>query len=332
MSALVPTSHLICPICSSHLLDPRALRNHLQSSRHSITNKTQLDDFIETSRNRENKRLYDGDLAKESKEVEAIVVEYVVEGKSVGVCFGENSNSEMIVTKIPKGSELQPLSSQLKGSKILSMNDFPCSTRSELQLAFSEIGSTRPIRLKFLTTPNHTTGFRTIRGRRRLDEEEDAENNDEQISNDNLSKEENFYHILNVQKTVSVREIQASYKKLAVSLHPDKGGNEEEFQSLNRAFKVLSNPKTRSRYDKHNQRLHPFIEAAKNDDLIALQKFDPDQFTSHNPGTPTTQAQTKPQLKKLSQPLTNPLASSITDRHGSNALHYASGSGASPPS
>ena len=51
--------------------------------------------------------------------------------------------------------------------------------------------------------------------------------------------------------------------------------------------------------------LHPFIAASQNDDIAALRQFDTDAFTSSDS------------------------AELIVDRHGSNALHYAAGYGAS---
>ncbi|GMH96084.1 hypothetical protein TrST_g4622 [Triparma strigata] len=322
MSSLVRSSYLICPICSSHLCDHRALRNHLQSSRHAIVRKSELDSLVEAARNGEGEAIYQGDLAKggrdknnrvknnrdikqtpaEEPTMVATIVELLVHGKNVGVCFGENTNGDMIVTKVPQSSELYSESKILKGGKILSMNDLPCETRSDLQRAFKAIGSSRPINLKFMTTPGNASGFTTDNRRERREEEE---NDDDQITNDNLSKSEDLYAVLEVDRNVKVRQIQESYKRLAAIRHPDSGGSTESFQELNRAFRILSDSKTRARYDKHSQRLHPFIEAAKNDDLPRLLNFDPDQFTSHSP------------------------ASNITDRHGSNALHYAAGSGAS---
>ena len=64
MSSLVRSSYLICPICSSHLCDHRALRNHLQSSRHAIVRKSELDSLVEAARNGEGEAIYQGDLAK----------------------------------------------------------------------------------------------------------------------------------------------------------------------------------------------------------------------------------------------------------------------------
>ena len=122
------------------------------------------------------------------------------------------------------------------------MNDLPCETRSDLQRAFKAIGSSRPINLKFMTTPGNASGFTTDNRRERREEEE---NDDDQITNDNLSKSEDLYAVLEVDRNVKVRQIQESYKRLAAIRHPDSGGSTESFQELNRAFRILSDSKTR---------------------------------------------------------------------------------------
>jgi len=42
-----------------------------------------------------------------------------------------------------------------------------------------------------------------------------------------------------------------SYRKKAVKLHPDKGGDPEQFKELTAAYEVLSNPEKRELYDKY---------------------------------------------------------------------------------
>jgi curved DNA-binding protein CbpA len=64
----------------------------------------------------------------------------------------------------------------------------------------------------------------------------------------------NYYQILGVSSSANQHEIKAAFKKLAVSLHPDKNpGNaalaEELFKQMNEAYQVLSNTEKRARYD-----------------------------------------------------------------------------------
>ncbi|AZM59118.1 MULTISPECIES: DnaJ C-terminal domain-containing protein [unclassified Streptomyces] len=64
---------------------------------------------------------------------------------------------------------------------------------------------------------------------------------------------QDFYEVLGVSRTASQDEIQQAYRKLARKYHPDVNtdpGAEERFKDLNEAYSVLSDPKTRARYDR----------------------------------------------------------------------------------
>jgi len=60
----------------------------------------------------------------------------------------------------------------------------------------------------------------------------------------------NLYSLLNVLRTANQDEIKKAYKKAVLKAHPDKGGLHEEFQSVQHAFDVLSDPLKRKQYDK----------------------------------------------------------------------------------
>ncbi|MET8076346.1 J domain-containing protein [Streptomyces sp. NPDC005303] len=65
-----------------------------------------------------------------------------------------------------------------------------------------------------------------------------------------------FYEVLGVSRTASQDEIQQAYRKLARRHHPDVNkdpGAEERFKDLNEAYSVLSDPKTRARYDRFGE-------------------------------------------------------------------------------
>ena len=47
-----------------------------------------------------------------------------------------------------------------------------------------------------------------------------------------------LYEILKVKKTASNDEIKKSYRKLSFKHHPDRGGDEEEFKKINRAYQI----------------------------------------------------------------------------------------------
>lgn len=65
----------------------------------------------------------------------------------------------------------------------------------------------------------------------------------------------NLYQILGVAPGVGFDELKKAYRTLAKQCHPDLFGNDnaktEEFQRLVHAFDVLSDPDSRSQYDRH---------------------------------------------------------------------------------
>jgi molecular chaperone DnaJ len=63
---------------------------------------------------------------------------------------------------------------------------------------------------------------------------------------------ETYYEILGVPRNATVREIKHAYRLLARAHHPDvsrEAGAEDRFKRINEAYRVLSNPEERGRYD-----------------------------------------------------------------------------------
>lgn len=64
---------------------------------------------------------------------------------------------------------------------------------------------------------------------------------------------QNFYEILEVDKTATEEEIKKSYRKLSMKYHPDKTGGdkeaEEKFKAIAEAWATLSDPDKKQRYD-----------------------------------------------------------------------------------
>ncbi len=59
-----------------------------------------------------------------------------------------------------------------------------------------------------------------------------------------------YYDILGVERAADLDTIKKSYKKAALTHHPDKGGEHECFQLVSEAFNVLSDAAKRADYDR----------------------------------------------------------------------------------
>jgi DnaJ family protein A protein 2 len=64
---------------------------------------------------------------------------------------------------------------------------------------------------------------------------------------------EEFYKLLGVEKNATQAEIKKAYRKAAIKHHPDKGGDEAMFKSVNEAYDALGDPEKRELYDKYGK-------------------------------------------------------------------------------
>ncbi|KAG8229880.1 hypothetical protein J437_LFUL008272 [Ladona fulva] len=63
----------------------------------------------------------------------------------------------------------------------------------------------------------------------------------------------NYYEVLNCIPTSSFEELKRNYKSLVLQYHPDKcfTAPSEVYMQIDKAWKTLSDPELRSRYDEH---------------------------------------------------------------------------------
>src|ERR1035437_3462238 len=66
-----------------------------------------------------------------------------------------------------------------------------------------------------------------------------------------------YYKILGVDKTATPKDIKNAYRKLARKYHPDLNPNDKDakanFQQINEANEVLSDPEKRKKYDQYGK-------------------------------------------------------------------------------
>ena len=60
---------------------------------------------------------------------------------------------------------------------------------------------------------------------------------------------DDLYARLNIARDADAETIKKAYRKMAVSHHPDKGGNEEDFKKIQEAYAILSDEQKRQIYD-----------------------------------------------------------------------------------
>lgn len=64
-----------------------------------------------------------------------------------------------------------------------------------------------------------------------------------------MSRTPTHYEVLQVAENASMYEVKKGYRSLALLLHPDKGGKEEDFKVLHAAYLIIVDSDARRRYD-----------------------------------------------------------------------------------
>lgn len=61
---------------------------------------------------------------------------------------------------------------------------------------------------------------------------------------------EGYYKFLGVTKDATSKDLKKSYRKMAMKLHPDRGGDPDKFKELNKIYECLTSEEKRALYDK----------------------------------------------------------------------------------
>ena len=62
--------------------------------------------------------------------------------------------------------------------------------------------------------------------------------------------EKKFYEALGCARDADDATLKKAYRQAALVAHPDKGGTDDEFQVINEAWQVLSDPTKRAEYNR----------------------------------------------------------------------------------
>jgi len=65
-----------------------------------------------------------------------------------------------------------------------------------------------------------------------------------------LLSQTNLYALLGVDRDASQEAVKIAYRQRLLEEHPDKGGDQDKFDELKRAFSILDNPDERETYDR----------------------------------------------------------------------------------
>jgi len=137
-----------------------------------------------------------------------------------------------------------------------------------------------------------------------------------------------YYNILEVEPTATDIAIKSAFKEKAKQMHPDAGGDAEDFKKINEAYAVLKDPQKRAEYDHFrsgNGRIHVNINGQQHD--IFNEMFN-DLRGAFGDGGPfvhrrTYQRQTK--NKDLNVSITIKLADLLKDQQRTISVRHLTG-------
>jgi len=77
-----------------------------------------------------------------------------------------------------------------------------------------------------------------------------------------------FYDLLEVGTDATEQDLKRAYRKRALRLHPDRGGDAEEFKKMKQAYDVLLDPKKRKIYDQYGEAGVKAMEGQVSPDVV----------------------------------------------------------------
>lgn len=83
-----------------------------------------------------------------------------------------------------------------------------------------------------------------------------------------------LYDILEVARDATEAEIRKAHRKAVLQHHPDKGGDREAFDRVQKAYEVLSDPERRARYDATGDIDDPEAQMQREAIGLVVQVFD----------------------------------------------------------
>jgi hypothetical protein len=103
-----------------------------------------------------------------------------------------------------------------------------------------------------------------------------------------------YYQVLGVPPTATTEQITASYRKLAKTHHPDRGGDKLIFQAAKAAYGILSDPASRAQYDASRTPAASYAQPPRSAVPPNAQPFTPPGMNPQYHGFPGAQP-TQPQ-------------------------------------
>lgn len=131
-----------------------------------------------------------------------------------------------------------------------------------------------------------------------------------------------YYSILGVPKGASDDEIKKAYRKLAMKHHPDRGGDQAQFQKIQEAYDTLSDGQKRHQYDHPQQ--HGFDAGGFQFHFGPGNGFE-DIFAQFGFGDPFAQHRQQRKNKDLRIQIELDLASTLEDQNKTISVQTTTG-------